>query len=321
MTQVHQVPMQSRGLRAWLLWRLRRHHPAWWYRLVARAAAGHFAALIASGFLQAGIGALRDQQVIGTAVFLLYGVLPLVAALAVASYSYRTMKDPEPPVSPVSRKTWTSMAEGSAFPVAIGVIYATFLPSMFLLGFFLGLLRGIADLLFSLPTVPDTVLIVVELGLSLALSCVVAMRAYSERYRQELEVLEAAMPSGLRLAVDLHRRAEVFHAHAEVLEVAMEQAAEVSRQVQQEMMLEQQQLGELRDQALRQARLNQITPEQASALARLLDQQHAEGERRSKKVQLQIWAPLVRPRRRDPTLHSRCHARAAPTVVPPRLTS
>ena len=63
----------------------------------------------------------------------------------------------------------------------------------------------------------------------------------------------------------------MFRTHAQALEDAMEQAAAISEQVQNEIRLEHEQLGQLHDKALQKARLNEITSEQARALTRMLD--------------------------------------------------
>jgi hypothetical protein len=267
------------------------HHPAWWYRLIARTAAGHFAGLLASGFLEAGIEEVRGQQVVGTAAFLLHGVLPVATALPVALYSYRTMRDPEPPERPVSRKEWADIAANKGFPVALGVFYAAWLPSLIIAGIILGLLLGIAGLFFSLPDIPDLVSGLTGFALSLPLPWMLAKRAFMERSNQEMAALEAATPPGLSLAIELHRRAEMFRGHAQALEDAMEQAAAISEQVQNEIRLEHEQLGQLHEQALHQARLNEVTPEQARALARMLDDQHTQGERRARKSN--FWNGLL----------------------------
>jgi hypothetical protein len=85
----------------------------------------------------------------------------------------------------------------------------------------------------------------------------------------------------------------------------MEQAAAISEQVQNEIRLEHEQLGQLHEKALRQARLNEVTPEQARALARMPDEQHVQGERRAKTsnfwnglLWLVVWT-------RRPTVHPR----------------
>jgi hypothetical protein len=61
----------------------------------------------------------------------------------------------------------------------------------------------------------------------------------------------------------------------------MEQAAKVAEQVQRGIKLEQQQLSELHAQALRQAQLNELTPEQTTAVAHLLSRQQEQSSRRA----------------------------------------
>jgi hypothetical protein len=292
MTNTAERNTQNRNVRTRIKRAWQSHPSAWWYRLIARAAAGHFGALVISGFPEAGIEEVRDQQVAGIGSFLIHVFAPLVVAISVAVYSYRTMDDPEPPERPISRKAWDDIAGNRAFPVALGIFYAAWWPSWLIIGIAVGLLVAVANHLLALPTipVPDFVGGIVILALTLPLPYRVAKHEFSERYDQEIAALEAATPPGLRFAIDLHRRAEMFHAHAQALEDAMEQAAAISEQVQNEMRLEQQQLGQLHEEVLDKARLNELTPEQTRALAHMLDEQHLRGERRTKKSN--FWSNL-----------------------------
>ena len=76
---------------------------------------------------------------------------------------------------------------------------------------------------------------------------------------QFLEWLEKAEPPGLRLAANLVQHADAFQERARALEQAMEEAVTISKQIQREIRLEQRQLGELREQYRRDARLRELS--------------------------------------------------------------
>jgi hypothetical protein len=280
MERVDDVLKRADRLRALVvrLWRSR--HPAWWYRLLARMGAAQLAGFAAPGIIEE----LIWGQGLPHGLYRLVGWGSLLIGFAFGVYSYVAMEDPQPPQERVPADEWGSRAAEKGMWLAVGVFYTTMLLCYFLL---LGI-GNVLNLMPWLPTVLHITVRLVLLGLSLLLSVILAVLAYRARYRQEIEILEATMPPGLRLAHDLHLRADWFHEHAEALERAMEQAADISRQVQHEIMLEHQQLGELHEQALRQARLNEITPEQASAVARVLGDQVAGSEQRGKRSNIRI---------------------------------
>jgi hypothetical protein len=212
---------------------------------------------------------------------LLVFLVSLLVALAVAGYSYRTMQDPKPPSQRVPRKLWRRWATGVGILVAIGVAWATYWLWVFLVGVMLRILHE----LFSLHPV-----YVYDIGwwcLTTSVPLALAIWAFVARYVQQLEVFETALPPELRLMVDLHQRAKAFRDRAQALEQAMEEATAISEQVQRGIELEQQQLAELHEQYLRQARLNELTPEQATAVAELLGRQQARNARRT------LWSNLA----------------------------
>jgi hypothetical protein len=126
-----------------------------------------------------------------------------------------------------------------------------------------------------------------QVGLAWSLALSLGLWAYVARWNQELEMLEKAMPPELRLAVDLRKRAEAFRERARALEEAMDEATAISEQVQRGIELERQQLSDLHEQYLKQARLNELTHEQQVAVADLLGQQQARSARRA------LWSNIV----------------------------
>ena len=145
--------------------------------------------------------------------------------------------------------------------------------TFFLWGFLVGVVLRILREVFSMHPVS-----VFDIGwwcLTTSVPLALAIWAFVARRDQQLEVFETALPPELRLVVDLHRRAEAFRDRAQALEQAMEEATSISEQVHRGIELERQQLAELHEQYLRQARLNELTPEQATAVAELLGRQQA----------------------------------------------
>jgi hypothetical protein len=182
----------------------------------------------------------------------------------------------------VPRRQWSLLATGAGIVVAIGVAWATFwlwfFPAVGILHIVSGILRIVYRFVFiPLPSIYWDIgswCLVASVPLALSTWAFVARRD------QQLEVFETALPPELRLMVNLHRRAEAFRDRAQALERAMEEATAISEQVQRGIDLERQQLAEVHEQYLRQARLNELTPEQATAVAELLDRQQARSARR-----------------------------------------
>jgi hypothetical protein len=254
MEPASQASRQDHGLRARAARLLHSRRAAWWFRLVARAGAGQLASLVVFFYIAYG---RPDYGVPFTGlsrtpieVILLGSVL---VGLAVAGHSYRTMQDPKLPEQRVPRKQWPLWATGAGALVAIGVAWVTYWLWLILTAQVIGTIRRF----FALPPISDIGVWCITLSVPLAL----AVWAFVARRDQQLEIFETALPPELRLVADLHRRAEAFRDRAQALEQAMEEATAISAQVQRGIELEQQQLAELHEQYLRQARLNELTPE------------------------------------------------------------
>ena len=216
MRQAEQVREQTDRLRRWVMQVWRNEHPAWWYRLIARTGAAQFVGFIVIGMTESTVrGDGEEPAEFNPTGWAGWG--SLLVGLVVAAYSYWSMENPKPPAERVPGKEWGDRAAGKGIWVAVGVFYATLMVSIFLV---LGI-DNVIDLL-PLPRVLDGAVGVILLGSSLLLPVMLAKHAYRERYRQEIEVLEAVTPPGLRLAMDLNRRAEWFHSHAEALERTMD---------------------------------------------------------------------------------------------------
>jgi hypothetical protein len=114
-----------------------------------------------------------------------------------------------------------------------------------------------------------------------------ALWAFKTRYDQVLRVLETATPAELRMAIDLIRHAEEFRERARSLEYAMEQATAISQQMQRGLELERQQLATLHEEHRQQVQLNEMTPEQTTAVVHLLARHQARSERRA------VWTNIV----------------------------
>ena len=277
MEQASLARRQDHGLRPRVARLLHSRRASWWFRLVARAGAGLFVGFVGFSFIvyfrpEYGVpfpGLSRTP----IEVVLLGSVL---VGVVVAGYSYRTMQDPEPPKQRVPRRQWPLLATGEGIAVAIGVAWATFW-----LWFFPA--AGILRIVYRFIVIPLPS-IYWEIGswcLVVSVPLVLATWAFVARRDQQLEVFETALPPELRLMVDLHRRAEAFRDRAQALEGAMDEATAISEQVQRGIDLERQQLAEVHEQYLRQARLNELTPEQATAVAELLGRQQARSARRA----------------------------------------
>jgi hypothetical protein len=96
---------------------------------------------------------------------------------------------------------------------------------------------------------------------------------------QFLAWLEKVEPPGLRLAANLVQHADAFQERARALEKAMEAAVAISKQIQREIGLEQQQLGELREQYRRDARLKELSAEEVAAVRSAIAQEQARSTR------------------------------------------
>ena len=289
MADAAQAGEQEQSFRVRVTRTLRSRRAAWWYRLLARTGAAQFVSYMVAGFMITGIQTIRHihpfYQVPDVEFALALGLSPL-GALLVAVYSYRTMEDPKPPETRLSRREWRNYAQRKALAVAVGVGWV-----MSWLSFLL--IAGGVALLVNLPELPLPlaaavgVLLVGVLLLGLLAPPLLASYAYDARRDQEFDILEAETTPELRVAMDLNARAETYRYRAEALEDAMEEATGISDQLRREIQLQQQQLRQLQEDYLRRIELSKLTPEQAAAVAELLSRQQEHGARRA------LWSNIA----------------------------
>jgi hypothetical protein len=107
-------------------------------------------------------------------------------------------------------------------------------------------------------------------------------------WRHELlQLMETAQPTELRLATNVIRFANEFQERAKALERAMEEAAEISKQMQLGIEAEKQQLAELRERYRQEVRLKDLTDEEVAAIRSELTQDNARARRWS------LWFSLL----------------------------
>lgn len=107
-------------------------------------------------------------------------------------------------------------------------------------------------------------------------------------WRHELlRLMETAQPTELRLATNVIRFANEFQERAKALERAMEEAAEISKQMQLGIEAEKQQLAELRERYRQEVRLKDLTDEEVAAIRSELTQDNARARRWS------LWFSLL----------------------------
>jgi hypothetical protein len=106
-----------------------------------------------------------------------------------------------------------------------------------------------------------------------------ALWAFTAWRYQCLEWLEKAEPHGLRLAANLVQHADAFQERARALEQAMEATVAISKQIQREIGVEQQQLDELREQYRRDTRLKELSAEEVAAVRLAIAQEQARSSR------------------------------------------
>jgi DNA-binding helix-hairpin-helix protein with protein kinase domain len=140
---------------------------------------------------------------------------------------------------------------------------------------------------WALSLIVSVALGVLWLGLYLALPAFLACCALSARYDQEIRILEAATPAELRLAAEIHRRAEAFRDQAQALEQAMEQAAAITEQVQLELRQEQAEIARMREEYVHQVRLRELSSEETAAIQGWLGAENARTERRA------VWVNVL----------------------------
>lgn len=270
-------------IQAWVTRALHSRRATWWYHLVARIGAAQFISFIVASFVITGIQTIRGFHPFGegsdTEYALAFKLSP-VGALLEGLFSYRTMKDREPPEKRPPRWEWRKYAERAALPVAIGVGWVILLLLFLLVGGGTSLLGKLSQLPQPLAATVGTILVgFMVLGLVvLAYLPPVAFEACRD---QELAMLEAEAPPQLLVAMDLNARAETFRYRAEALEEALEEATGLSDQLRHEIQLQQEQLSQLRQEYARQMELSKLTPEQVSAVTGLLSRQQEQGARRA----------------------------------------
>jgi hypothetical protein len=255
------------------------HHrqAALWFALLAVAGLAQFVSLFGLAFIVATFKQLgHNQERLSSTEVLICLVLSLVVALAATIYAYRTQKETffEPPKNRIPRKRWRWVANKTGAAFAVPAAYATFLLWLLLL---IGL-ETAARLTVSFPGLPGHPLLwLMPVPVGLALWAFVACR------HATLEVLETAQPPELRLTAKLVQHvdefADVLQGRARALERSMEEVTTIYKQVQQGIELEQQQLAEVREQYLQQARLKSLSDAEVSAVGVLFAQEQRRGAR------------------------------------------
>jgi len=212
------------------------------------------------------------EQLSNNQVFLVAG-LSFLLALAVGVHFYRRKDLDEPPRKRIPHRMWGYYTNGTAVLVAIGVAYTT---SLLLLLFLLAFLIA-ARLVMPLPAGTGIILLYLMIPIPVLLAPW-AFIAWRHEFR---EWLETAQPPELRLATKLIRQADELRGRARALEEAIEEATVISKQVQSGIELEQQRLGELHQENLRERLLKKLTPEEVSAIGFALAEQQARSARQS----------------------------------------
>jgi hypothetical protein len=273
MEQVEQVRGQG-GFLAWIVRLLHSRRAVWRFGLLAVAGWVQFFAFLSLAMVLAAFQVIifhREQPSRPQVLSIL--ALSVVVALAATIHIYRTQKATffDPPKERIPRKRWRRSANGLAAIIALAVAYTTWWLWLFLL---LALVF-VGKFVISWPAGTSTVLLYLTIPVPLLL----ALWAFVDWRHQHLKVLETAQPPELRLAANVVKYADEFQERAKALEKAMEEATTISKQVQHGIELEKQQLGELREQYLREAHLRDLTPEQVSAVRFALAEEQARSTR------------------------------------------
>jgi hypothetical protein len=276
MQQVSQLHQRDSRFGAQVSRLLHGQRAAWWFGLLFYAGFAHFVSVIVllMGFYVF-MTAFQHRQQPELSPGQNWSVLALSALVAVAAavYCYRTMNEDDfgkPPRKHISRKWWRVYATGTGAMVAIGTAYASFFMWVLLLA---GLVRA-TRLMVSSFVLPG------HLGLWFApVPAGLALWAFIAWRYQFLEWLEKGEPIGLRLAANLVQHADAFQERARVLEQAMEETVAISKQIQREIGLEQQQLGELREQYRRDARLKKLSDQEVAAVRLAIAQEQSRSTR------------------------------------------
>jgi hypothetical protein len=284
-----QAGNRTRSLQARVTRALHSRRAAWWYHLVARIGAAQFVSYIIASFIITGIQTIRGFHPFGEgsdAEYALAFKLSPVGALLVGVYSYRTMKDREPPEKRLPRREWRNHAERTALPVAIGVGWVILLLLFLLVWGGIFLLGKLSQLPPPLA-IAVGILIVGFMVLGFLALAFLPLEAFEACRDQEFDMLEAEAPPELRVAMDLNARAETFRYRAEALEEALEEATGLSDQLRREIQSQQEQLSQLQQEYARQMELSKLTPEQAAAVVALLSRQQEQGARRA------LWSNIA----------------------------
>jgi hypothetical protein len=257
MQQASQL-QQSDGVRSQFARLLHHRQAAWWSALLAVAGLAQFVSFFATLISIALFERFaRNQEHISRAEVLIALALSVVVALPVTIHAYRTQKATffDPPKDRVPRKRWRRFATKNGAAIALVAAYATFWMWLLLLIGLVALVRLVYPV-FGLPGHPLAWFIPVPAAL--ALWAFVAWR------QGTLEILENAEPPELRLAANLRQQVDAFQERAQALEDAFEEAAAISRKVQRGIELDQEQLGELREQYRLQAQLIELSDHEPS---------------------------------------------------------
>ena len=137
MQQVSELRPQEGHPRAQMFRLLHSRRAAWWFGLLSITAVTHFVTVLVllMGFMSFMTAFQHKQETdLSERQNLLVLVLSVLVAVAVAGYSYRTMKLDDFGKSPrkhISREWWHIHATATGAMVAIGTAYTTFLMWMF----------------------------------------------------------------------------------------------------------------------------------------------------------------------------------------------
>jgi hypothetical protein len=258
------------------------HHPraAWWFCLLALAgvAQAAFFLVLAMGYSVYMVTVLDREQPSDTEAVLILA-LSLAMAVAVGVYLYRNEKELEPPRKRMPRKRWGAYANGTGAVVFFGSAYA-----MYWIWFVvLAIAVRSARLILPIPHLDGAAFFFLTMSVPLVL----ASWGFVAWRHAQLRLLETAQPPEMRLVTNVIRCADEFQERARTLERAMEDAAEVSKQVQRGIESEKQQLAELREQYRKVVHLRDLTDEEVAAVRAELAQDNARERRWS------VWFNLL----------------------------
>jgi hypothetical protein len=258
------------------------HHPraAWWFCLLALAgvAQAAFFLVLATAYSVYMVTILDRKHPSETEAVLILA-LSLAMAVAVGVYLYRNEKELEPPRKRIPRKRWATYANGTGAVVFIGSAYALY----WLWAIVLTIAVRSARLVLPIPHLDGAAFFYLTTSIPLVL----AWWGFVAWRHAQLRLLETAQPPEMRLVTNVIRCADEFQERAKTLERAMEDATEVSKQVQRGIESEKQQLAELREQYLQVVHLKDLTDEEVAAVRAELAEDNARERRWS------VWFNLM----------------------------